>query len=119
MDCGMSREEALALLNESIQNENLIKHCLATESVMKALADKMGQEIEKWGLAGLLHDLDVELGCKAIPPDTPLKQQEFWKRRESRKRLFGPSKCITQRPVGRCAQRSFIMPWPQERPLPV
>lgn len=61
MDYGMSREEALTLLNESIQNQNLIKHCLATEAVMKALADKMGQDREKWGLTGLLHDLDVEL----------------------------------------------------------
>ena len=61
MDYGMDREEALSLLKEYIQNGNLIKHCLATEAVMKALADRLGEDREKWGLAGLLHDLDVEL----------------------------------------------------------
>ena len=61
MDYGMSREEALALLKEHVQNENLFKHCLATEAVMKALAERLGEDKEKWGLTGLLHDLDVEL----------------------------------------------------------
>jgi putative nucleotidyltransferase with HDIG domain len=61
MHYGMNREEALNLLRENIQNENLIKHCLATEAVMKALAERLGEDKEKWGLTGLLHDLDVEL----------------------------------------------------------
>ena len=61
MDYGMNREEALTLLKENVQNENLIKHCLATEAVMKALAESLGEDKEKWGLTGLLHDLDVEL----------------------------------------------------------
>jgi putative nucleotidyltransferase with HDIG domain len=39
----------------------MFKHCLASEAVMAALADRMGQDREKWALAGLLHDLDVEL----------------------------------------------------------
>ena len=60
MDCGINRDEALSLLKEYIQNENLINHCLATEAVMMALADRLGEDREKWGLAGLLHDLDVE-----------------------------------------------------------
>jgi putative nucleotidyltransferase with HDIG domain len=61
MNYGITREEALALLHEHIQNPNLIKHCLATEAVMTALADKLGEDTEKWGLTGLLHDLDVEI----------------------------------------------------------
>ena len=61
MDYGTNREEALSLLKEYIQNGNLIKHCLATEAVMKALAERLGEDKEKWGLTGLLHDLDVEL----------------------------------------------------------
>ena len=61
MPYGITREEALTLLNEHIQNPNLIKHCLASEAVMKALADKLGEDGEKWGLTGLLHDLDVEM----------------------------------------------------------
>ena len=61
MDYGITREEALSLLKEHIRNQNLIKHCLATEAVMKALAERLGEDKEKWGLTGLLHDLDVEL----------------------------------------------------------
>lgn len=61
MDYGINREEALTLLRENVQNENLFKHCLATEAVMKALAEKLGEDKEKWGLTGLVHDLDVEL----------------------------------------------------------
>jgi putative nucleotidyltransferase with HDIG domain len=61
MDYGITRQEALALVKEHIQNQNLIKHCLASEAVMRALAERLGQDKEKWGLAGLLHDLDVEM----------------------------------------------------------
>ena len=56
-----TREDAVKLLDEYIKNENLKKHCYATEAVMKTLAKKLGRDIEKWALAGLLHDLDVEL----------------------------------------------------------
>jgi len=61
MDYGITREEAMSLLKEHIQNQNLIKHCLATEAVLIALADRLGEDRIKWGLAGLLHDLDVEM----------------------------------------------------------
>ncbi len=57
---GISRDDALLLLENNIQNKNLIKHCLATEAVIRALAKRLGQNEDKWGLAGLLHDLDVE-----------------------------------------------------------
>ncbi|MEW6442664.1 MAG: HDIG domain-containing metalloprotein [bacterium] len=58
---GISREEALALLRRYVQNPNMIKHCLASEAVMAALAERLGENREKWAMAGLLHDLDVEL----------------------------------------------------------
>ncbi len=57
----MTRDEALALLQEHVKQPNLVKHCLATEAVMRALAKRLNQDGEKWGLAGLLHDLDVEV----------------------------------------------------------
>lgn len=57
----MNREEALILLNENIKNERTIWHCLASEVVMRALAEKLNQDTEKWAMAGLLHDLDVEI----------------------------------------------------------
>ncbi|MFZ5559482.1 MAG: HDIG domain-containing metalloprotein [Patescibacteria group bacterium] len=56
----MTREEGLKLVNEKIQNQNLVKHCLAVEVCMRDLAEKFGEDIEKWGLAGLLHDIDYE-----------------------------------------------------------
>ncbi len=57
----MTRDEALALVREHVKNENMVKHCLAAEAVMRKLAERLGEDAEKWGLAGLLHDLDVEL----------------------------------------------------------
>ena len=56
----LDREQALLLLNEHIQSKNMINHCLATEAVMKALANHVGSDPQQWGLAGLLHDLDAE-----------------------------------------------------------
>lgn len=57
----ISREIAIKLLNDNIQNTNMIKHCLASEVVMRSLALKIGFDPEEWGLAGLLHDIDVEI----------------------------------------------------------
>jgi len=57
----MNREDALVLLDKYIKNEKMKYHCLASEAVMRALARRLDREEEKWGLAGLLHDVDVEL----------------------------------------------------------
>ncbi|NIM17446.1 MAG: HDIG domain-containing protein [Candidatus Aminicenantes bacterium] len=56
----MNRDEALALIKEHLKAENLVKHCLAVEACMKAFAEKFGEDVDKWGLAGLLHDLDYQ-----------------------------------------------------------
>ena len=56
----MTRDEALALVKERIKNRNLVKHCLAVEAAMRALAPRFAGDPERWGLAGLLHDLDYE-----------------------------------------------------------
>jgi len=58
---GITRAEAWSLLQEHVKNPNMLKHCLASEAVMRAAAKRLGQDEEAWGLAGLLHDLDVEL----------------------------------------------------------
>lgn len=55
-----SREEALSLLRKYNQNEGLIKHALAVEAVMRYRARKGGHDEEKWGVIGLIHDLDYE-----------------------------------------------------------
>jgi len=57
----MRRDEALDSIRANVENENLIKHMLATEAMMRALAKRLGEDEEEWGLTGLLHDIDVEL----------------------------------------------------------
>ncbi|MFH0896120.1 MAG: HDIG domain-containing metalloprotein [Bacteroidota bacterium] len=61
MNIGITREEALELLKQNVKNEKMIAHCLASEAVMKALATRLQQDQEQWAMAGLLHDLDVEI----------------------------------------------------------
>ena len=56
----MTREEAYELAKSRLKNRNLFKHVLAVEAVMRALARHFGEDEERWGLAGLLHDLDYE-----------------------------------------------------------
>jgi len=55
-----TRQEALALLKEYNKNEGLIKHALAVEAAMRYCARKRGADEEKWGIVGLVHDLDYE-----------------------------------------------------------
>jgi putative nucleotidyltransferase with HDIG domain len=57
----MDREEALDSIRDNVENKNLIKHMLATEAIMRALARRFGEDEVEWGLTGLLHDIDVEL----------------------------------------------------------
>lgn len=54
----MDREEAFDLLKKNLKQKNLIKHCLAVEAVMEELAGHFNEDRDKWGLAGLLHDID-------------------------------------------------------------
>src|SRR5690554_174755 len=62
----MERKEALEILKENIKSENMLRHCYASEAVMRALAKRLGEDEAEWGLAGLLHDIDVEI-TKADP----------------------------------------------------
>jgi putative nucleotidyltransferase with HDIG domain len=61
----MNREDALELVKKHLKNKNLVKHCLAVEACMRAVAARLGQDPEPWGLAGILHDLDYELTEKS------------------------------------------------------
>ncbi len=56
----MTRDEALELVRDHTKNRNLVKHMLATEAMMRALARHFNENEEMWGLAGLLHDVDYE-----------------------------------------------------------
>ncbi|MGD2295724.1 MAG: HDIG domain-containing protein [Candidatus Aminicenantes bacterium] len=61
----MNRDEALDLVKQHLKNKNLVKHCLAVEACMRAMAAKLNQDVEKWGLSGILHDLDYEITEKS------------------------------------------------------
>ena len=62
----MNRDEALQLVRSRVKNENMVSHMLAAEAIRGALAERLGGDVEKWRMAGLLHDLDVE-ATAAIP----------------------------------------------------
>ncbi len=57
----MIRKEALSSVKANVGKENLVKHMLATEAIMRALAKQLGEGTEEWGLTGLLYDIDMEL----------------------------------------------------------
>ncbi len=57
----IGRAEALAMVREQVPNANLVNHCVAVEAIMEALAERAGlgpADVARWGIAGLLHDLD-------------------------------------------------------------
>jgi putative nucleotidyltransferase with HDIG domain len=56
-----TREEALSLLKKYNKNESLIKHALSVEAVMRHFAEKHGEDPDKWGVIGLVHDIDYEM----------------------------------------------------------
>lgn len=61
MSAGISREQGLELLRRHVHNPTMIKHSLASEAVLAALADRQGEDRVQWALAGLLHDIDIEM----------------------------------------------------------
>ncbi len=75
----MSREHDLALVREYTTNEALVRHMLAVEAVMRAYAARFGEDVEKWGQVGLLHDFDYERW--PTPPDHPLQGAEILRAR--------------------------------------
>ena len=77
-NAGMSREEAVKLMESYLQGESLRKHSYATEAVMRAMAERLGHDPELWGIAGLLHDLDYE-ETKDQPSQHGLRTAEILK----------------------------------------
>ncbi len=66
----MNRDDAYALVCEYTQSDSLRKHMLSVEVAMRAYALKFGEDEQKWGIVGLLHDFDYERWPN--PPDHPL-----------------------------------------------
>ncbi len=75
----MKRDEAWALLCEYTKGEGLRKHALAVEAAMRAYARQYGQDEEKWGIVGLLHDFDYEMFPN--PGEHPVKGAEILRQR--------------------------------------
>lgn len=73
-----TREEAFSLLNEYNKTESLIKHALAVEGVMRYCARQRGHDEDKWGVIGLIHDLDYE----KFPEQHCAKTAEILRERE-------------------------------------
>ena len=73
-----NREEAYQLLAEYNQGDSLIKHALAVEGVMRYFARKRGEDEEKWGVIGLVHDLDYE----QFPEEHCHKSEEILKEKD-------------------------------------
>lgn len=71
----MNRAAALALVREYTSTPSLVKHMLAVEAAMRAYARKLGEDEERWGIVGLLHDFDYERWPD--PPNHPLKGAEI------------------------------------------
>ena len=68
----MTRDQAWDLLQKNVINQKMIFHSLASEAVLKALAKRLGRDEDSWALAGLLHDIDVEI-TNADPATHALK----------------------------------------------
>jgi len=57
----MTRDEALSFVREYVKNEGLVRHMLCVEAAMRFYAEKLGADVELWGMTGLLHDFDWEI----------------------------------------------------------
>jgi putative nucleotidyltransferase with HDIG domain len=86
-----TRVEAWDLLCEYTKGDSLRKHARAVEAVMQAYARRLGEDQEKWGITGMLHDFDYEM--YPDPPDHPLKGSEILRERgyseEIRRAILG------------------------------
>ena len=57
----MTRDEALSLVREFVENEGLVRHMLSVEACLRFYAEKFNQDVEAWGMLGLIHDFDWEI----------------------------------------------------------
>src|SRR5438045_3306747 len=71
-----TRAEALALMHEYTASDSLRKHMLSVEAAMRAYAEKYGEDPERWGLAGLIHDFDYERYPNAA--HSPTEEHPSW-----------------------------------------
>jgi len=68
----VKRDEAFQILKKYVESESLLKHSFAVEAGMRGYAKKLGEDIEKWSISGLVHDIDFE----KYPEEHPFRGQE-------------------------------------------
>ena len=86
-ELGITRDEAVQLMKEYLKADNLQKHSLATEIIMRKIAQMRGENEELWGIAGLLHDLDFE-ATKDDMRNHTLKTEEILKEKGVSKEII-------------------------------
>ncbi len=57
----IDRSRAIELLRKYLRDDKIVKHCIAVEAIMRALARRLGRDEDKWGIVGLLHDIDYDV----------------------------------------------------------
>lgn len=102
----MDRTEILKLVNSWIKNKNLVKHMLAVEAEMRALAKHFGEDEDLWGLAGLVHDADYEM----LQEEDKLEEHPF-RTIEKLKEMEAPDKVVK-------AVESHAWKWNKKCPEP-
>lgn len=86
-----TREEALEILHEHTRSDSLRKHAYGVEAVMKAFAERHGEDPHKFAVVGLLHDFDYEIHPNA--PDHPLKGSEILRARNVAEEIIYAIQC--------------------------
>ncbi|MGH7699416.1 MAG: HD domain-containing protein [Gemmatimonadales bacterium] len=87
----MTREEALAIMQEHTQSPSLRQHMLAVEAAMRACATRAGEDPDRWGIVGLLHDFDYERYANA--EHSPSDGHPSWGVRLLRERALPEDMC--------------------------
>jgi putative nucleotidyltransferase with HDIG domain len=113
----IDRIQALALLKEYCKEEVLIKHSVATEAVMQALAKRLGHDPEQWGIAGLLHDLDYD-ETKEDPPRHTLRTEEILRDKGMGEEIIEAIKAHNAEAWGWDGRNPSILPSPVRSPSP-
>ena len=67
----MDRQQALEILKEHVKTKALLRHCFAVEAAMRAYAEEFNEDVERWGMIGLLHDVDFEKYPDVHPDNAP------------------------------------------------
>ncbi|MDZ7724680.1 MAG: HDIG domain-containing protein [candidate division KSB1 bacterium] len=99
----MTRDQAYALVKPRFSNKNLFKHVLAVEAVMRELAAHFGEDVETWGVAGLLHDMDYEETADT-PEKHTLVTEELLKDQDVSQEIIHAIKCHNHK-----AERETLM----------